>query len=352
MRTLHEMRKAINHLLKEGIITEDTRIVVETARDLNDANMRWAIEAYQREREKENKEFEAVIRDLYNNTDRTITNDEIDKARILIDQYEIPEKGEIKIVEDQQKSKKKLIEKAEKYSKDVTKYRLWLEQGCRCIYTGKIINITDLFSDGRVDFEHTIPRSISFDNSLANLTVCDAHFNRNVKKNQIPSQLSNYDDILLRIQPWKEKVEKLKDNVDFWRAKAKKAQEKTIKDNAIRQRHLWQMELDYWQNKVDRFKMEEVTSGFKNSQLVDTRIITKYATHYLKSVFNNVEVQKGSVTANFRKMLGVQSIDEKKSRDKHSHHAIDAAVLTLIPPAAKRDKMLKLFYEIDEKRTL
>lgn len=350
MRTLHEMRKAINHLLKEGIITEDTRIVVETARDLNDANMRWAIEFYQREREKENKEFEAVIRDLYNNTDRTITDDEIDKVRILIDQHEIPEKGEIKISEEQQKSKKKLIEKSERYGKDVTKYRLWLEQGCRCIYTGKIINITDLFTDGRVDFEHTIPRSISFDNSLANLTVCDAHFNRNVKKNQIPSQLSNYDDILLRIQPWKDKVEKLKDNVDFWRSKAKKAQEKTIKDNAIRQRHLWQMELDYWRNKFDRFTIQEVTSGFRNSQLVDTRIITKYATHYLKSVFNNVEVQKGSVTSDFRKMLGVQSVDEKKSRDKHSHHAIDAAILTLIPPAAKRDKMLKLFYEIDEKK--
>lgn len=350
MRTLHEMRKAINHLLKDGIITEDTRIVVETARELNDANMRWAIEYYQREREKENKEFETAIRELYKDTDRTITDDEIDKARILIDQYEIPEKGENRIAEDQQKSKKKQFEKAERYGKDVTKYRLWLEQGCRCIYTGKIINITDLFTDGRVDFEHTIPRSISFDNSLANLTVCEAHFNRNVKKNQIPTQLSNYDDILLRIQPWKEKVEKLKDNVDFWRSKAKKAQEKTIKDNAIRQRHLWQMELEYWRNKFERFTMQEVTTGFRNSQLVDTRIITKYATHYLKSVFNNVEVQKGSVTADFRKMLGVQSVDEKKSRDKHSHHAIDAAILTLIPPAAKRDKMLKLFYEIDEKK--
>ena len=349
MRTLHELRKAINHLLKEGTITEDTRIVVETARDLNDANMRWAIDYYQREREKENKEFEAAIRELYEDTIRTITNDEIDKARILIDQYEIPEKGKIKIAEDQQKLKKKLVEKAKKYGKDVTKYRLWLEQGCRCIYTGKIINITDLFADGKVDFEHTIPRSISFDNSLANLTVCDAHFNRNVKKNQIPSQLSNYDDILLSIQPWKEKVEKLKDNVDFWRTKAKKTQDKTIKDNAIRQRHLWQMELDYWRNKLERFTMQEITSGFKNSQLVDTRIITKYATHYLKSVFNNVEVQKGSVTADFRKMLGVQSINEKKSRDKHSHHAIDAAILTLVPQSAKRDKMLKLFYEIDEK---
>jgi len=350
MRTLHELRKSINHLLKEGIITEDTRIVVETARDLNDANMRWAIETYQREREKENKEFEAAIRALYNDTERTISNDEIDKVRILIDQFEIPEKGEIKVDEEQKSSKKNQLGKAEKYSKDVTKCRLWLEQGCRCIYTGQIINMSDLFSEGKVDFEHTIPRSISFDNSLANLTVCYAHYNRHVKKNKIPAQLPNYEDILLRIQPWKEKVEKLKDNIDFWKAKAKQAQVKDTKDTAIRQRHLWQMELDYWQNKVERFTMEEVTSGFKNSQLVDTRIITKYATHFLKSVFSYVEVQKGSVTADFRKMLGVQSIYEKKSRDKHSHHAIDAAILTLIPSAAKRDKMLKLYYEIEEKK--
>ena len=98
--------------------------------------------------------------------------------------------------------------------------------------------------------------------------------------------------------------------------------------------------------------MTEVTSGFRNSQLNDTRIITKYAYHYLKTVFNKVEVQKGSVTANFRKMLGIQSVDEKKSRDKHSHHAIDATVLTLIPTSAKRDGMLELFYKIQEKEKL
>jgi CRISPR-associated endonuclease Csn1 len=349
MRTLHILRKAINHLLKEGTITEDTRIVIETARDLNDANMRWAIEAYQREREKENKIFEDAIRELYEGTGRVITEDEIDKARILVEQSEILEFGWLENGEITDKQKKKNKEKGVTYSKDVTKYRLWLEQGCRCIYTGKMINISDLFSDNKVDFEHTIPRSISFDNSLANLTVCDAHFNRKVKRNQIPSQLANYEEILARLQPWEDKVERLIDNVNFWKAKAKQAQTKDTKDNAIRQRHLWQMELDYWQNKLGRFKMEEVTSGFKNSQLVDTRIITKYATHYLKSVFNSVDVQKGRITSDFRKMLGVQSIDEKKSRDKHSHHAVDAAILTLIPSAAKRDKMLKLYYEIQEK---
>lgn len=344
MRALHILRQQINSLLIKGLIDEDTRIIVETAKDLNDSNMRWAIDAYQRERERENKEFVSVIKDTLKIT-REISDEEIDKARLLIEQQDIP-----------------LVEG--RYKKEIDKYRLWLEQGCMCMYTGKILNISTLFSErGGVDFEHTIPRSISFDNSLANLTVCDAYYNRHVKKNQIPSQLPNYENdasvngniytaIKPRLEHWIIKVEHLKDNVDYWRQKSKKAQDKDQKDFAIRQRHLWQMEFDYWKNKLARFTMEEVTSGFINSQLVDTRIITKYAFHYLKSVFNNVDVQKGSVTADFRKLIGVQSVDEKKSRDKHSHHAIDAAILTLIPSSAKRDRMLKYFYEIQEMQRL
>ncbi len=358
MRALHILRKKINELLKDGIIDEDTRIVVETARDLNDANMRWALDFYNREREKENKEFEKIINQYY--PGRIASDDDIDKARLLIDQHDIPEKGEIKekpADKGDNKKKKKKFEKVDSYKKDITKYRLWLEQGCRCIYTGKVINIESLFNENAVDFEHTIPRSLSFDNSLANLTICDYHYNRQIKKNQIPTALANYDKntneytaILPRLQPWFERIEKLKDNIEFCKGKSKQSQDKEWKDHYIRQRHLWQMELEYWQNKADRFTMTEVTTGFRNSQLVDTRLISKYAFHYLKSVFNNVDVQKGSATAAFRKLLGIQSMDEKKSRDKHSHHAIDATMLTLIPVAAKRDKMLKLFYQIEEKQ--
>lgn len=348
MRTLHILRHQINNLIKEGIVDEDTRVVIETARDLNDANMRWAIEKFQREREKENKEFEEAIKRHF--PERKYTKDDIDKARLLLDQYDVSEKSEqIPQISEQ---KKKKLDRVDIYKKDVTKYRLWLEQGCRCIYTGKLINISALFDDTKVDFEHTIPRSISFDNSLANLTVCDAHFNRTIKRNKIPALLSNYEDILARIQPWIEKVERLKDNVEYYISKSKQAQTKPSKDFAIRQRHLWQMELDYWKNKVERFTMQEVTSGFRNSQLVDTRIISKYAFHYFKSVFNSVEVQKGSVTSDFRKMLGIQSMNEKKNRDKHSHHAVDATILTMIPVASKRDKMLKLFYEKEEAKSL
>lgn len=365
MRVLHTLRKQVNALLKDGLIDEETRIVVETAKELNDANMRWAIKKYQELREEENKEYETAISELlkddkFGGAADSKNKEDIDKFRLWM------ELNDSEIVSKLDSKGKPLAKTEEgwktygyttgklyfdvlKCKNDVIKkYRLWKEQNFRCIYTGRLISLSQLFSPNNVDFEHTIPRSISFDDSLANLTVCDAHFNRTVKKNQIPTQLANYEEIKLRLQPWFEKVEQLKDNVAFWKSQSKKAQTKERKDQCIRQRHLWQMELDYWSNKVERFTMTEVTSGFRNSQLNDTRIITKYAYHYLKTVFNKVDVQKGSVTANFRKMLGIQSIDEKKSRDKHSHHAIDATVLTLIPTAAQRDKMLEHFYKIQE----
>ena len=229
------------------------------------------------------------------------------------------------------------------------------------MYTGKTISLTNLLSEGQVDIEHTIPRSISFDNSDANLTVCDAHYNRAIKGNRIPTQLPNYETsvtigeetytaIKPRLAKWESKVEKLKSNIDFWKAQSRRAQTKDRKDTCVRQRHLWQMEYDYWRNKVERFKQTEVTQGFRNSQLVDTGVITRNAVIYLKSVFKNVEVQKGQVTADFRKMLGIQDIDEKKNRNLHSHHAIDAATLTMIPVAAKRDRMLELYYQLCEAR--
>jgi CRISPR-associated endonuclease Csn1 len=361
LRTLHELRKLVNYFIKEGIIDEETRIVVETARDLNDSNMRWAIEAFQREREDENKEFESAIQEIRNSNSK-VNNDDIDKARLLIEQIGETQDQEIfelkKIMRDIYKKKK---ERTEAQKKLLQKYRLWIEQGMQCVYTGRIINLTNLFDENSTDFEHTIPRSLSFDNSLANLTICDSYYNRQIKKNRIPTQLENYYKTAIingqeysaiepRLKKWEEKVEQLKANVEFY--KSKKSQDKETKDNYIRLRHLWQMELDYWQDKLARFTMIEVTSGFKHSQLNDTRLITKYAYHYLKSVFSKVEVQKGSVTADFRKMLGVQSVDEKKDRERHSHHAIDAAILSLIPVAAKCDKMLELFYKIQEEKKL
>jgi CRISPR-associated endonuclease Csn1 len=372
MRALHELRKLMNYLVETKQINQETRLVVEVARELNDANKRWAIETYQKRREEENNEFAKAIEALLKNEKgvnaNTENNEDIDKMRIWYEQNQnkkdddvLPpiteDKKEIKGVSWQSVKKetyKEILSKKEL----IDKYRLWLEQQCMCMYTGKMIKLTDLFStENIIDFEHTIPRSISFDNSLANLTVCFSDYNRTIKKNQIPYNLNNFHEesgghsaIEPRLKNWKEKVERIKQQIDFWVTKSRKAADKEWKDKAIRERHLWQMELDYWKNKVDRFTMKEVTTGFKNSQKVDTQLISKYAFHYLKTYFDRVDVQKGSITAEFRKIYALQVPDQKKDRSKHSHHAKDAAVLTLIPIAVKRDVILKEYYEHKERK--
>lgn len=372
MRTLHELRKLMNYMIETKQIDNETRIVVEVARDLNDSNKRWAIETWQRQREAENQEFAETIRQLLdenkNITANAESNDDIDKVRLFYEQNDeqiLP--SVLEIQEDEKVKKKKLAEKDEIVrwnghgKRLIDKYRLWKEQGYQCMYTGKLIKLTDLFDENITDFEHTIPRSQSFDNSLANLTVCYHDYNRTIKKNQIPTQLLNYNEdhnfggtigvctaIYPRLKAWQEKVERIKQQIDFWKTKSKKAADKSWKDDAIRQGHLWKMELDYWQNKLNRFTMNEITSGFKNSQLIDTQLISKYAFHYLKTYFDRVDVQKGSITSDFRKIYQLQVAEEKKDRSKHSHHAKDAAVLTLIPVAAQRDTILKKYYEAKE----
>ncbi len=377
MRTLYELRKLVNYLIAIDIIDEETEVVVEVARELNDANKRWAIETYQRRREEENKEFAIAISELLNDPEAfgrvkadPNSNDDIDKFRLWYEQIEHkrifkkePSKNKMDTdgneIENNDRRKydwnnirNEIVQKVIEEKDLIKKYRLWKEQQCRCIYTGNLITVTDLFDENVIDFEHTIPRSISFDNSLANLTVCFADYNRNIKKNRIPTALENYDEewkgyhaIKPRLDTWAKRIEELKSNIEFWKKKSKQAQDKEAKDTAIRQRHLWQIELEYWENKYSRFIMTEVKTGFKNSQLIDTQLISKYAFHYLKTVFNNVKVQKGSITAEFRKIYGVQPKDEEKNRTRHSHHAIDAAVLTLIPSSAKREEILQKSFE-------
>nr|WP_297837443.1 type II CRISPR RNA-guided endonuclease Cas9 [Ignavibacterium sp.] len=309
LKTLHHLKHLINYLIKKGKIDEETRVVVEIARELNDANKRKAIERWQRDREKQNQEFAKAIKEF------------VEKENITME------------ITDE------LIDK----------YRLWMEQEHLCIYTGKIISLTEIFDGTKFDFEHTIPADISFDNELKNLTVADSFYNRQIKQKKIPSELPNYESdvkidgiiytaIKPRLKFMEEKVEHFKKQVEFWKKEAKKAQTKDRKDQCIQNRHYNQFELDYWFKKLDTFTIKEYKPQWRNSQLRDTQIITKYALHYLKTVFDKVEAQKGNVVAEFRKIFNVGF---EKERSKHTHHAIDAAVLTLIPPPTIRDRLLK-----------
>ena len=78
--------------------------------------------------------------------------------------------------------------------------------------------------------------------------------------------------------------------------------------------------------------------GFSRRQGAGIGLISKYAGLYLKSLFHhphdrnksNVYVVKGVTTAEFRRMWGLQQGYEKKSRDNHVHHCIDAITIACI----------------------
>ncbi|MBN2881465.1 type II CRISPR RNA-guided endonuclease Cas9 [Candidatus Woesearchaeota archaeon] len=298
MRALHQLRKVLNTLILEGQIDSKTTIHIEMARELNDANKRKGIQDFQNENKKNRESYREEIKKLY-----------LEET-----------KKEIEPTED-----------------DILRYQLWIEQDKKEIYEqGKSIGIAQIIGNNPdYDIEHTIPRSISQDNSLMNKTLCSQRFNRDIKKNKMPFELTNHEEILLRIDHWRKEAEKISWEIDQIVKSTKAAATKEAKDRKIRRRHYLSLKRDYLKGKYDRFVWEEPKVGFKNSQIPDIGVITKYAQAYLKSYFNRVESVKGGMVAEFRKIWGIQQsyqengkkYYEVKDRSKHTHHTIDAITM-------------------------
>jgi len=104
MRSLHQVRKLVNALLRNGIIDNTTEVHVEYSRDLNNANVRKAIATYNKEQEKQHKTYRDEIKKLY-------------KEETGID--------------------------IEPTKEEILKFQLWEEQGRICLYTGRQIGISD-----------------------------------------------------------------------------------------------------------------------------------------------------------------------------------------------------------------
>lgn len=304
MRSIFRLRKLVNRLLEEGKIDLDTEIHIEFARELNDANKRHAIAEFAKINQKKNDEARKKI---------------IDKM------------GEEYNVKDD----------------DILKCILWEEQGHICLYTGRQIAIPDFVGTSqKFDIEHTIPRSVDGDSTRMNLTLCDSRFNREIKKTKLPAELPNHDEIMARINDWREKYESLDGQIRKLRGKSKGATTKKLKDDIIYNRHLLELQRNYWRGKYLRFTMEIVPEGFSRRQGTDIGVISKYARLYLKSLFKHVYTVNGIATSDFRKIWGVQDVYGKKERVNHVHHCIDAIVVACI----SRDEYNKLsaYYHDEE----
>lgn len=378
MRCLHEVKKLLNYLLREKIIQDpiETKVVIEMGRELNEINKRRAIKEWQDRQEQENtimREF--IVRNL---NFQNPSEDHINELKLWLEQTATAAGTE----ERKQLDKKYLGTKKSSGDLMVLMLKLLKEQKGICLYSGKPISPTDIFN-GDIQIEHTIPRSLSNDSRMENLTLATGIANRK-KDNRIPAKITRGEDgidnisvIRQRLRPWIERLFEL-DSSLLWdklfngiewiedfrmvikrKAEAKKAGKKNSEESlefgliqnanrkvkaikisgdlekyseAVRDRWLYRFERDYWKQKIERFFIEEISEGFSRRQLVDTQVITKYACGWLKTTFGRVVGTNGSLTAELRKQWGLQAYHEKKNRTDHTHHMVDAIVNAFVEP--------------------
>lgn len=187
---------------------------------------------------------------------------------------------------------------------DILKYRLWKECGAKCPYTGKSISEGQLLgASGEVHIEHIIPFSRSFDDGFNNKTLCFADENR-TKNNFTPMEAYGRDE-----QRWGEIMQNIQ-----------------RLPNAKR----------------NRFTMKELPTDLPSRYLNDTRYMSREARDYLRIICPTVRATKGGLTAKLRYFWGLNGIlregeenpQNKKNREDHRHHAIDAAVIALTSAGA------------------
>ncbi|MCL9967743.1 MAG: type II CRISPR RNA-guided endonuclease Cas9 [Aquirufa antheringensis] len=211
---------------------------------------------------------------------------------------------------------------------DVTRYKLWQEVGHISLYTGKLIEGTELFTN-KYDIEHIIPQSRLFDDSFSNKTLCERALNIE-KGNQ-----TAFSFLQQKLSPTE---------FDQYVARVKELG----KDNKIKK------------SKLDKLLLtnEQIPEDFIARQLNETQYIAKKAKEILLQVSRNVYATSGSITDRLREDWGLtdvmkelnfekyklagltfeetgkngerlQKIKGWSKRDDHRHHAMDAITIAL-----------------------
>ncbi|CAN1558371.1 COG3513 Predicted CRISPR-associated nuclease, contains McrA/HNH-nuclease and RuvC-like nuclease domain [Flavobacteriaceae bacterium] len=182
-----------------------------------------------------------------------------------------------------EKAKELLVEFGLRQSREnIHKVLLYQEMPISiCPYTNKTINISDLLGkENKFQIEHIIPKSISLDDSFANKTLCDSKFN-GLKGNRTP-----YD------------FYEINKDANLWGG-AKSWEE-------IERRAFKILPYPKAKRFVSKTKFE--TNDFIQRQLNDTRYISKKTSEILSQVCSDVRVMPGSLTAELRRLWGLNNI--------------------------------------------
>lgn len=202
---------------------------------------------------------------------------------------------------------------------DKLKYRLWQDQKQLCAYSGNTINLSELFS-ANIEVDHILPYSESLDDSYMNKVVCYAAENRN-KGQKTP-------------------VDAFGGNADKW-------------SQITQAINRWDRSLKAKKARFFTTAAELQKRDFINSQLNDTRYISKVAQTYLATLGADISVSKGITTAWLRHQWRLNDLigeTDKKERTDHRHHAIDAVVIACVDRRLYRD-LVKTAQDLERRQS-
>lgn len=182
------------------------------------------------------------------------------------------------------------------------KLKLWNEQGGRCLYSGKSINVIDLIKEpNRFEIDHAIPYSISFDNARTNKVLVYSSENQ-LKGNETPFMyLNRITHLDWSFDSYKEYVLSM-------------PIPRTQKDKLTFSQDITKI---------------EVLEGFINRNLNDTRYASRVVLNTMQKFFKangkntRVKVLKGAATSLMRSNLKL----DKNRDESYSHHAVDAMLI-------------------------
>ena len=208
----------------------------------------------------------------------------------------------------------------------IEKYRLYEETEGISLYSGKRIELTKCLRGEHIDIDHIVPKSLLFDDSFQNRTLCEDWINR------AKGNMTAYDFMKLQpiegLQPFESYMEMLK---------------------KLNQRKDGLRDIKY-----ERFITDAkgIPNDFIERQLRQTAYISTKAAELLKECVKEVHFTSGTVTDFLREKwgwnnvlknlnweiystMGMTSTNEKNhriiegwsKRDDHRHHAIDAIVI-------------------------
>jgi len=306
-------------------------IKVETARDLaKNFKDRNAIKKENEENQGYNEDIKSIITDGYEASPKT--------------------KGGKQLLSHLKEFNVRLNKNADFNGQQIIKVKLYREQNCVCLYSGKPIDFeTMLHDDNAYQVDHIIPFSRSNNDGMTNKVLVLTEENQK-KGNQTPFEYFGADEKL-----WKEYVARVGSTYQTREVK------KGDKDAGINYKYN-----GYAMKKKQNLLLQDYKNDSWNVRaLNDTRYITRFIQNYLRQNVDFAEGEEkqrviapnGTTTAYLRKRWGLA----KDRAEDVLHHAKDAAVVAAINQKIvyqanlfSKEQEMKLYLNnaktIDEKR--